>query len=795
MDGTIPIEGGRVDLARREVVRGDARVELRAKEVELLRYLAERPGRTVPREELFERVWGYHPDTRSRTLDTTIRRLRSAIEVDPARPTHLQTEVGVGYRFVGAVADGSRAVLDDAVERVSTALRRPSRVVLWGPPGVGKRTLATAVAARLGGRPLHAAGDEPSRALAVALGVDPRGEVAALRARVEAARAGALLVLEEVPLEEVLALAPPVLARTTRRPPADPGYEAIQVEPLPREAARALLLSRGATDGPRLDTLLDALGGLPLALELVAAQLPFADAAALLALAETRPEQLFDDVVARTSRWARRRLDPELEAAADALGHLTGPVPTGLLAAVAGGLGLLARLRDQGWLAAAPGGWVVPASLRVGASVEGRERTVAALREWFASRVDEVCGPLSQAALAELVAVRPTLDALDHPGLAWLRVWATVSEGRPAAELATRARDAAPLTWALFAADPAEARLAVVEALAPSPPRDAVRARLLRLTGRHDALSAEQPSEREKTWEAPVPATGEWWYQVSQLAQIRGDRPRAEAAARAALQAWRGWPALEDRARVLLASFALVDGRLAQAEEAYAALVASPDPSLGFEGELGLAFVALLRGSADDARQRARNGEARIPRLSNAWAASAWNQLALVWRELGDAEATRRAVGRVLDLHAMGAGPDWFEGAAHTTLGASLLDQGRPAEALVPLRAARRVHEALGLRDRVAFAAVLEQLGLELVGDAPAWDGVPCPPGNARMRHLADGFRGAPTPEAAAFARDTFDPALAGVLAAAEGRAVPPETLATSLEARLAVRLAAHRRV
>jgi DNA-binding winged helix-turn-helix (wHTH) protein len=109
---------------------------LRAKELRLVRYLAMRPGITVGRAELYESVWGYHRETRSRTLDTTVHRVREAIEQDPAAPRHLVTDAGVGYRFVPAAFDGG--LLESHVRDGLRAALGDRPVVLWGPPGCGK---------------------------------------------------------------------------------------------------------------------------------------------------------------------------------------------------------------------------------------------------------------------------------------------------------------------------------------------------------------------------------------------------------------------------------------------------------------------------------------------------------------------------------------------------------------------------------------------------------------------------------------------------------------------------------
>ena len=89
-----------VHLGRREVRRGEAVVEtLTTREAELLGWLAARPGKAVSRDDLLREVWGYRGATASRTVDNTVLRLRAKIEADPARPRHVLTVHGTGYRF------------------------------------------------------------------------------------------------------------------------------------------------------------------------------------------------------------------------------------------------------------------------------------------------------------------------------------------------------------------------------------------------------------------------------------------------------------------------------------------------------------------------------------------------------------------------------------------------------------------------------------------------------------------------------------------------------------------------
>jgi DNA-binding response OmpR family regulator len=79
-------------------VRGEP-VTLTAREFDLLWFLAGHPRRVFSRDQLMDRVWGYAAALDTGTVTVHIRRLREKIELDPARPLHLQTIWGVGYRF------------------------------------------------------------------------------------------------------------------------------------------------------------------------------------------------------------------------------------------------------------------------------------------------------------------------------------------------------------------------------------------------------------------------------------------------------------------------------------------------------------------------------------------------------------------------------------------------------------------------------------------------------------------------------------------------------------------------
>lgn len=89
----------RMDLDRHIVEVNGEKIAMPLKEFELLELLMENVNRVLTRGQIIDRVWGanYFGDTK--TLDVHIKRIRSKIEDDPARPEHLLTVRGLGYKF------------------------------------------------------------------------------------------------------------------------------------------------------------------------------------------------------------------------------------------------------------------------------------------------------------------------------------------------------------------------------------------------------------------------------------------------------------------------------------------------------------------------------------------------------------------------------------------------------------------------------------------------------------------------------------------------------------------------
>ena len=89
----------RVDFDRRQVAVDGTEVRLTPTEFDLLKALAANAGRVLTHGYLLRTVWGPEYDGESQLLRVFVGQLRRKIERDPARPRHILTEAGVGYRF------------------------------------------------------------------------------------------------------------------------------------------------------------------------------------------------------------------------------------------------------------------------------------------------------------------------------------------------------------------------------------------------------------------------------------------------------------------------------------------------------------------------------------------------------------------------------------------------------------------------------------------------------------------------------------------------------------------------
>ena len=88
-----------IDTQRHLVMLGERKIELTAREFELLLQLARNPGRVYSREQLLDLVWGYNHIGYQHTVNSHINRLRAKVERDPTKPIYVLTVWGVGYKF------------------------------------------------------------------------------------------------------------------------------------------------------------------------------------------------------------------------------------------------------------------------------------------------------------------------------------------------------------------------------------------------------------------------------------------------------------------------------------------------------------------------------------------------------------------------------------------------------------------------------------------------------------------------------------------------------------------------
>ena len=98
-DQVMQASGLEIDTAARQVRRDGTEIELSTTEFDLLLALASRAGQVVPRQTLYDEVWGYEQDHRSNVIEVFIRYLRQKVD-EPFGVKSIQTVRGTGYRMV-----------------------------------------------------------------------------------------------------------------------------------------------------------------------------------------------------------------------------------------------------------------------------------------------------------------------------------------------------------------------------------------------------------------------------------------------------------------------------------------------------------------------------------------------------------------------------------------------------------------------------------------------------------------------------------------------------------------------
>jgi len=90
-----------VDLTAHVVTRAGREIKLSATEYALLRLFVKHPGRVLTHRHILREIWGPKSEEHRQYLRVYVTHLRQKIEADPAKPSLIQTQPGIGYRFTG----------------------------------------------------------------------------------------------------------------------------------------------------------------------------------------------------------------------------------------------------------------------------------------------------------------------------------------------------------------------------------------------------------------------------------------------------------------------------------------------------------------------------------------------------------------------------------------------------------------------------------------------------------------------------------------------------------------------
>ena len=113
----VPTVAGELEvrLDQFQAFAGGRSADLTRREFELILLLADHAGQVLPREEIYERVWGYAMVHGDRSVDVFVRKLRQKLEKVSPGWRYIHTHFGIGYRFAAESALAGEPVVDEPV--------------------------------------------------------------------------------------------------------------------------------------------------------------------------------------------------------------------------------------------------------------------------------------------------------------------------------------------------------------------------------------------------------------------------------------------------------------------------------------------------------------------------------------------------------------------------------------------------------------------------------------------------------------------------------------------------------
>ena len=105
-----PVRAGELEIRadQFQAFVGGVSVDLTRREFELIQLLGDAAGQVMPREEIYQRVWGYAMVHGDRSVDVFVRKLRQKLERASPRWRYIHTHFGIGYRFAAERADAEQ---------------------------------------------------------------------------------------------------------------------------------------------------------------------------------------------------------------------------------------------------------------------------------------------------------------------------------------------------------------------------------------------------------------------------------------------------------------------------------------------------------------------------------------------------------------------------------------------------------------------------------------------------------------------------------------------------------------